>query len=215
MQLLPDPARRFIRRVMRLPKVRRQLPTTGAPFRVHVGAGPVRLAGWLNTDIDRSAEYFLDATRPWPLPDGSISHVYADNFVEHLTLVELREFLTCARRALASGGRVRLATPDVGAIARLYVDGGPAADSMVSYLRERGYVMAHQVDILRVTFSESGHERGYLHDEVSLAHELVAAGFSHVRRYPASQSDDPVLRGLETRTDAIAIPVQMSLEAVR
>jgi predicted SAM-dependent methyltransferase len=179
-----------------------------------VGSGPNTLPGWLNTDLDPTDEvYRLDATMPWPLPAGAVSHVYGDDFVEHLTIDGVRSFLREAHRVMAPGARIRLVTPDVGATARLYLEGGPDADALMAYLPGNGYRIEHRVDLLRVTFAENGHHEGYLFDEQSLGAELVAAGFADVERRQPGESDDPVLRGIDSRTDPEARPVQLILEA--
>ena len=182
-------------------------------MRIQVGASASRLPGWLNTDIARGAEYYLDATQPWPVPDGSVAYVYGDNFIEHLTLPEARAFLAHARRAMAPQGRIRLVTPDVGTTARLYLDGGLEQEAALARHRKHGYQVDYPVDLLRILFAESEHWRGYCFDEVSLRSELDAAGFVNVRRLHVGQSDDPVLRDLEDRTEPIEDRLQLVLEA--
>jgi predicted SAM-dependent methyltransferase len=182
-------------------------------MRIHVGAGTTKLSGWLNTDIDRRSEYVLDATQPWPVPDGSVAYVYGDNFIEHLTLPKARAFLSHARRALAPRGQIRLVTPDVETTARLYLGGGPHADALIDRHRRNGYQMTYPVDLLRVIFAESEHWLGYCFDEVSLRTELEAAGFVKVRRCHVGESDDPILRGLEIRDVPIEDQMQLVLEA--
>lgn len=173
----------------------------------------MRLAAWANTDITPDADFYLDATAPWPVEAGTVTHVYGDNVVEHLTLDHVRVFLAHARRAMAPGGRLRLATPDAGMTARLYVDGGPDAEALLDRHRRHGYQVAHQVDLLRILFATSEHWRGYCFDETSLRDELDAAGFVDVRRWRTGESDDPVMRGLEQRTERTEDLAQLVLEA--
>ena len=109
----------------------RHLPH-GTGLRIHVGAGPVRLDGWLNTDIGESAEYHLDATKPWPLDAGSVAYIFSDNMIEHLTLDEARAFLREARAAMADGAWLRIVTPDPGGVARAYLLDDEAAEAMTA-----------------------------------------------------------------------------------
>jgi hypothetical protein len=60
--------------------------------------------------------------------------------------------------------------------------------------RRHGYTIEHNVDLLRVTFCTSGHERGYLHDFGSLSVELARTGFLDIRRCEAGSSQAPCFR---------------------
>jgi predicted SAM-dependent methyltransferase len=105
---------------------------------------------------------------------------------------------------LQPGGVIRLSSPDIERIARLYLDGPETLRrECMNQNRESGYEVHHPVDLLRNTFVEAGHQDGYLFDFASLSQEFLAAGFTDVSRYESGESDDPELRGLETRaTDA-------------
>jgi predicted SAM-dependent methyltransferase len=185
----------------------------GTDLRLHVGAGSVVLAEWLNTDIDGSARLFLDATRPWPVGDGSVSFVFADNFIEHLALDDARQFLTHARAALRPGGILRLVTPDVRSTARAYVEGNPALDAMLERHRRHGYRVEHGVDVLRIVFATGRHWEGYLYDEDALTTELRNAGFVDIQVCHVGESTHPELRALELRSEPIDDSLQLVLEA--
>ena len=82
------------------------------PWKVHIGAGLVELAGWVNTDVSPRCPYWLDMRRPWPFPNGSVRMVFSDNVIEHLSLTDGRAFLKNAREAMMPGGIIRTSTPD-------------------------------------------------------------------------------------------------------
>jgi predicted SAM-dependent methyltransferase len=187
---------------------------SGATCESIVGAGSTSLPGWLNTDIDGSAAYVLDATRRWPVPEGSVAYIFRDNFIEHMTLPDVRAFLMNARGAMAPAARMRLVTPDVATTARLYLEGGPEADALIERHRRNGYQMTYPVDLLRVLFAESEHWLGYCFDEASLRNELETAGFEKVCRYRVGESDDPVLWALEIRAEPVEDTMQLVLEAL-
>jgi predicted SAM-dependent methyltransferase len=214
--------RRWLRRARRLLRQSKSAPprrsrpladalaTVTGPLRIHVGAGPRRLPGWINTDIDGKADYYLDVLKPWPVSRGRVSHIFADNVVEHLTLEGNRAFFRHAMGAMAPGGTIRLTTPDAEATARMYLsDPHP----LMERHRRHGYEVTYPVDLLRIAFTTSGHHLGYPFDETSLRAELVAAGFVEIRRCRSGQSDDPGLRGLETRAEPIEDAVMLTLEA--
>jgi predicted SAM-dependent methyltransferase len=170
------------------------------PHKLVIGAGRTRFDGWLATDIAWNAPMYLDATKPWPFPEASVSHVYGDHMIEYATLPGTRALLCHAMRALQPGGAIRLSSPDVERIARVYLEGPAELRRLcMEQNRKSGYEVHYPVDLLRNTFVEAGHQDGYLFDFASLAEEFREAGFVDVKRYESGESDDPELRGLEDR----------------
>lgn len=181
------------------------------PVKVSFGAGTVDLEGWIDTDHTWRADHCLDVTRPWPVPDGHIDFVYADQVIEHFPIEVGRAVLRHVFDALSPGGSLRLSTPDVERTARLYLAGdGSCADHLRRH-RSRGYSAEHPVDLLRVTFSENGHR--FCYDFDSLRVELLRAGFIDVRRREAGESDVEEFRGLESRVDATEVATTLAVEA--
>lgn len=167
--------------------------------KVVTGSGRTALPGWLNTDIRWRARYYLDLTKPWPVPPGSIDRIYADNVIEHFPLTVGRDVLRFMYDALKAGGAVRLATPDVERTAKAYLENGDLAARHLERHRKHGYTVHHPVDLLRVTFAESGHHLGYCFDYSTLSEELERAGFVEVHREEAGTSSDPEFAQLERR----------------
>jgi predicted SAM-dependent methyltransferase len=200
--LRPVAARRFGQAVAR----------QQGPIRLNVGAGPAPLAGWINTDANWRNPLYLDISKPWPVPAGRISHVYADNVIEHFPLAVGREVLANAFAALRPGGWIRLATPDVERTARIYLDDPSLCRLHMKFLAEEGFTVTHPVDLLRVTFAECDHQGGYLYDFASLAQELAAAGFIDVRRAETGASEEPAFEGLERRTSETCVATQLVVE---
>lgn len=188
----------------------------GGALRVHLGCGATRLPGWLNTDVSWRAGHYLDASRPWPIT-SPVEAVYADNVVEHFSLDNARRVFRHAFDAMAPGAVIRLATPDVEAIARIYLGeaGAEAIDACVSHDRASGYALEHRVDLLRVTFTAAGHHLGYLFDFDSLRAELLDAGFIDVQRKQPGHSAYPHLRNLERRTAPAEVARALVVEARR
>lgn len=191
----------------------RALTATPVPHRIEVGAHSTRRPGWICTDISWRSRHYLDAAAPWPLPDSSASHVYADNVIEHLGLDDNRAFFQEVHRVLMPGSGVRLVTPDVARIARIYLDGGSETEWHLENMRQRGYFAAHPVDLLRSAFQDCGHHTGYLWDFDALTAELHTAGFSAVHRCEVGTSDDPAFEGLEARPDRAQSPIFLVVEA--
>ena len=170
----------------------------GGPVRVNIGCGNKPRDGWINTDVQWRADAYLDATKPWPVPAGSVDFVYADNVIEHVTLAQAREVFRHSFAALAPGGVFRLATPDVEAVARQYLENGELAQAGMARNRELGRDFVHPVQLIREVFVGAKHYLGFCYDLASISAEMAAAGFT-VERVPAGESRDPELAGLEVR----------------
>jgi predicted SAM-dependent methyltransferase len=182
--------------------MRAAIASAESPFKIEVGAATTSRTGWLSGDITYRTRNYMDATERWPFADGSASHVYADNVVEHLGMSPNRRLLQEAFRVLRPGGRIRLVTPDVERLARIYLTGGQDADQHIQAARASGYEAHHPVDLLRIVFQEAGHHVGYLWDLQALKAELEGVGFVSVVRQEPGSSDDEVFRGLESRNAA-------------
>ena len=90
--------------------------------RLHLGAGPHAIPGWLNTDLYPTSLRiaYLDATRPFPLPDASMDIAFSEHMIEHVSHPAGLHMLRECARVLRPGGIVRVATPDLESIIGLY-----------------------------------------------------------------------------------------------
>jgi predicted SAM-dependent methyltransferase len=153
--------------------------------KLHLGAGENLLPGWLNTDLHdygRSDLVYLDATRPFPLPDASFDLVFSEHMLEHLTYAEGQACLRECARVLRPNGRVRIATPSLQRLARLYAD--ELSDVQRQYLTwatesfipEAGAALPGFV--LNNFVRAWGHR--FVYDRDTLAQALQAAGFEEI-----------------------------------
>ncbi len=165
---------------------------------VNIGCGREPLEGFINTDVVWQAPAYLDLMKPWPVPGGSVDLVYADNVIEHFTLEDGRLVFRHVHDALKPGGIFRLATPDVEAVARQYLENGELARSGMERNRELGRDFVHPVQLIREVFCGAKHYLGFCYDFASIKAEMEAVGFS-VERVAAGQSQYPELVGREVR----------------
>jgi len=82
-------------------------------LRLHVGAGDKPIPGWVN--IDRTAapgiDLVSDVTEGFVFCDAAA--VYAEHFLEHLSVTDAVRFLRDVHRALALDGKLRITTPNL------------------------------------------------------------------------------------------------------
>jgi predicted SAM-dependent methyltransferase len=183
------------------------------PIALEVG-GLKRRDGWFMVNVNAVTPYYMDGTKPWSFEDGALSHVYADNMIEHVPLAGARVFFAEAHRCLRPGGVIRLVTPDVRTHVDLYLQGASSVSgALADEYRSLGVVIEHPIDMIRTPIGEFGHHAGYVYDFETLDAELQRAGFSPAKRCNLQESDDPMLRNLEERSAHGSL--QMVVEAVR
>ena len=120
----------------------------------------------------------LDATRPLPFADATFGWVYAEHFIEHITLRQAVGWLKEVRRILEPGGFARITTPDLGRYAGAYLAGD---DAFFSEHRERmlrfGFppMDTRRAWMVNQIFQFWGHR--WIYDVDELRHVATEAGF--------------------------------------
>jgi SAM-dependent methyltransferase len=204
----------------RAPFVQRQLDRLGLAgsrdLKVHLGAGPTQLAGWVNCDV-APAELAFHLGWGLPFADGSVAYAYAGHVFEHLYYAgEALSLLRELRRALAPGGVFRFIVPDMGLFLRKYAAGdrGFFEHWRASTVRYFSFFTTPLELIMAYCFvgrepSEFfGHKMGYdLETLEKLAH---LAGFSTVTRSDYMASSHAALR-----VDEISIAAKLEYQGER
>lgn len=194
-------------------RLQRAVRSAPQPVALEVGGSTAR-DGWLVGSVDGRTPHHLDSAKRWPVDDGALSFVYADNAIEDMSLEAGRAFLAEAHRCLRHGGVIRLVTPDIARHVELYLAGAASVQGAVATrYRSAGVLMEHPIDLMRAPIGGFGHHAGYVYDFEALADELQRAGFASVVEEPAGESDHPLLVGLE-RAGA-GIEAQLVVEATR
>jgi len=196
--------------------VARYLAATAEP-RLQIGAGPVALPGWLDSDLINGPVH-LDLERPLPLPDASFAYVFGEHVIEHLSEAAGVALLAELHRTLRPGGVLRLTTPDLAKIVALYEDSNPeiSRDDYARYLESvTGKPSARPAQLLNNYLRLWGHRHVY--DESDLVARLRAAGFVDVARREPGESPHTPLRGIERHGHAAWVnrAEAMCLEATR
>jgi predicted SAM-dependent methyltransferase len=176
------------------------------PRRLHLGAGPNLIPGWLNTDLDarpRQGLAALDARKPFPLPDACCDVVFCEHLIEHLTYADGQRCLHECRRVLRPNSVLRVATPDLRRIVGLALGRDEwYLEDAVPYVRGNfGDVPPLAGFVVNNFFRDWGHQ--FIYDAETLRYALEAAGFTEVQQREPTESDVPDLRGVEHHGDVI------------
>lgn len=171
--------------------------------RVHLGCGKHLLPDWVNIDLDRSVgpDVVHDFRLGFPAPAGRLRLAYSEHVLEHLSLNDGVRLLRDCRSALAGGGVIRIAMPDLRALVDHYLDDWRAQE----WLKDPAYeAIDSPAHMLNHALREWGHV--YLYDLPELTLRLRAAGFVDIEPQPWGISPThPALCDLETRPDSLLI----------
>jgi O-antigen biosynthesis protein len=92
--------------------------------KINFGSGPYPLAGWINVDLDPSGkpQVVADLGRSLPFATGVADFIHSEDFIAQLDPLPLLSFLRECRRILKPAGAMRLLTPDLARLARMYLE---------------------------------------------------------------------------------------------
>jgi SAM-dependent methyltransferase len=107
----------------RLTIPREESRTNSAPRLLNLGCGQRFHPAWTNLDLAPAHPSIrrFDVTQPLPFEDAAFDAVYHSHLLEHLPRAQALPFLRECRRVLKPGCVLRLAIPNLEAIARLYL----------------------------------------------------------------------------------------------
>jgi predicted SAM-dependent methyltransferase len=194
---------REYRRRMIDPSVVRDYLQSHSVRKLQLGAGSNDPTGWLNTDIEpTSNEVYLDATKRYPFPDGSFHYVFAEHVIEHVPWEDGVAMLKESYRVLATGGKVRIVTPNLAKFVQLLNGRADAAAQRFinAKLRFHGWPVTPVTGayILNRQVRDWGHQ--FLYDSATLRKSLELAGFKQITEYRVEEKTDPVFQEVEIRT---------------
>jgi predicted SAM-dependent methyltransferase len=181
--------------------VRNYLGSPG-PLKLQVGSGRNGLPGWLNTDVNAtSGVAFLDARKPLPFPSRTFDYVFSEHMIEHLDLKHGRALMGEMFRVLKPGGKLRLATPDLEFLIKLYGDDKTKTEAQRYFIRRACEKFLPdtplQTDTMVINNAVRSWGHQFIYDFKTLRVVLEGWGFSDVVRRCVGESEDVHLRGLE------------------
>jgi SAM-dependent methyltransferase len=181
--------------------------------KLQIGCGPSPLPGWLNTDrLWHPGAVFLDARQALPFRNATFDFVFTEHCLEHLSYRDGARLLAECYRILKPGGKVRVATPDLGFLVELYSPSKKDIHNRYIAWTVENYFPGSALDVATTPFPDIGpgvdtfvinnffHAWGheFIYDEKVLSAVLRTCGFSEIRRFRPGESDEADLRGVES-----------------
>jgi predicted SAM-dependent methyltransferase len=175
---------------------------------VNLGCGYRPMKDWINVDHARGPEVQVvwDLRRGLPFQDGSCSAIFSEHMIEHVPREAAERLLAECHRVLASGGVLRLSTPDAGRYLNSY-----AGDQ--SFLRDPAFGETDVTPMDRVNqmMREYG-QHLWVYDAESLTRALKNAGFARIAEQKFAQSLVPKMQGIDAEARAFE---SLYIEAVK
>lgn len=159
--------------------------------KLHLGCGLINIPGWINIDLDSSAaDQCLDLTRPLPFEDSSVTHIFSEHFIEHITREQGVAFLKECHRVLTPEGAIRISTPSLRFLAHCYFSGSKNE-------WEDLWKPSTECQMMNEGMRAWGHQ--FVYDAEELTRVMSEAGFRNIAFQMYRQSTDDIFAGLESR----------------
>jgi len=186
--------------------------------KLQIGSGPNLLEGWLNTDGPLNADaregqkgvVFLDARKPFPIGDGLFDYAFSEHQIEHLSFGEGVFMLREVNRILKPRGRIRIATPNLQTLVRLYSAKKKSRlqKRYVDWLFDNSKILPEMSGhgrtgcfVLNNAFRNWDHQ--FIYDPETLHEVMVSAGFEEITPHLPGESDDLALRNIESHARSV------------
>ena len=168
--------------------------------KLQIGCGPYPLEGWLNTDIltnlHKGSPVYMDAGKPFPIPDASFDYVYSEHLSEHLTYCQAMNMLKECYRVLKPNGVLRIATPNLQFLVDLYLHPEKGINKeYIEFNAGRSGLPSLPVYTVNYFHTTWGHQ--IIYDPETLIRFLEEVGFKGVRQCEMSKSDHAALCDVE------------------
>jgi predicted SAM-dependent methyltransferase len=93
-------------------------------IKLNFGCGSDYREGWVNLDIDRNVKadvYLKKGEKKLPFKNNSVRYILADNVLEHLSPLAVKNLLKEFERILVPGGRLKIYVPHFTGILTKYL----------------------------------------------------------------------------------------------
>jgi predicted SAM-dependent methyltransferase len=164
---------------------------------MHLGCGNNIKDGWVNVDLNPSADLMLDTRERLPFADGTFSTIYSEHFYEHFNYPrDITHLFSECYRVLEPGGVHSFGVPDGEMVLRHYTTRENAAHE-AAQLRWNPEWCRTQMDHVNYCLRQNGEHRWY-YDEETMGQLLQSVGFVAIQRREFDPKLDQELRRVGT-----------------
>lgn len=171
---------------------------------INLGSGHWKFDGWVNVDLDMDSrpDVCVDLSGGLPFRTTSADFMNTEDFIDQLDLDQAAAFLRECHRILKPGGVIRILTPDVEQLTRLYLHEPEALKTL--WRDHVGVPLQYgtAAEILNVGMRFAGHT--FLYDAETFAGMAADCGF-RAQQVEFRESEFPELRGLDLRSPETAL----------
>jgi len=174
------------------------------PVMINLGSGHWKLPGWINVDLDCHSRPDVCANLAADLPfrNACADFMHSEDFIDQLDLGQAAHFLRECHRVLKPGGVIRVLTPDVEQLARMYLHEPEALKALWRDHVGVPLVYGTAAEILNTGMRFAGHT--FLYDAMTFAALAADCGF-RAERVTFQNSAHSALRGHDLRSPDNAI----------
>lgn len=172
--------------------------------KLHLPSGDKHKQGWVNVDIrnDVGANIVADILSDnfWnQIPDNSVSFIYSEHFIEHVSGLDGKMFIGKCYKKLRSGGVLRIATPD---LTEIVSDCYTGNWKNTQWLKEvlQGQFITTMAEYLNIGMRDWDHK--FLYDEDTLKRYALQQPWQSINKMAWGCSVYGDLQNLETRMDS-------------
>jgi predicted SAM-dependent methyltransferase len=186
--------------------------------KIQIGAGPTQHEGWLNTTLQplKAGTVHLNATGTFPIPSEQFDYVFSERMIEHLPFEGGQNFIQESFRILKHGGKIRIATPNLMQIIKLYAE--PEGDEQRAYIQWITETFMPYADMPRPSYainrSFGGWGHLFIYDKETLQMCLERAGFEDVQWFSPGESDDEHFTSIENHGNVVGDDTMMRYETM-
>lgn len=175
-------------------------PGLDGKFCLELGGGAKARPGWLGTDLHAAPNVMeLDVRKPFLIDDQSFDYIFSEHMIEHVPFEAGQLMLHECFRVAKLGGVIRIATPSIGFLLRLFSE--EKSELEVRYIDWATSKFVANAPRPMPSFVFNNFVRGwghqFIYDRASLRMALGAAGFDDVKECQIGQSEHDKLRNLE------------------
>ena len=169
-------------------------------IKLHLGCGRNILGGWINTDYNTakfSGSDYLDVTKKFPYDNNSVDYIFSEHMIEHITYHEGKFMLEESFRVLKSGGKIRISTPDLKFLIKLYNEDKTELQKRYIEYSFKEYKLDGNSDTFVINNFHRDWGHIFIYDEKTLKSLFESIGFFDLKCYGLMESDDEELMGVE------------------